>query len=45
VETVTQDSAAMPVFEPGTHSFRRNGIRNLPVEIFQGRLRRAMETN
>jgi hypothetical protein len=44
VETVTQDSAAMPVFEPATHSFRRNGIRNLPVEIFQGRLRRALET-
>jgi hypothetical protein len=45
VEIVTQDSAAMPVFEPSTRSFRRDGIRNLRLEIFQGRLRRALEKN
>lgn len=45
VETVTQDSAAMPVFEPSTRSFRRDGIRNLRLEIFEGRLHRALEKN
>jgi hypothetical protein len=45
VETVTQDSAAMPVFETSSRSFRREGIRNLRLEIFQGRLRRALEKN
>ena len=43
VETVTQDSAAAPVFDPRTHEFRRNGIRNLPVATFQIKLRKALE--
>jgi len=43
VETVTQDSAAMPVFDPQTQQFRREGIRNWPVELFRERLRGALE--
>ena len=42
-ETVTQDSAAAPVFDPRTHDFRRSGIRKLPVAIFQLKLRKALE--
>ncbi len=43
VETVTQDSAAMPVFDPQTQQFRREGILNWPVELFSERLRGALE--
>jgi hypothetical protein len=43
VETVTQDSAAAPIFDPRTREFRRGGIRNLPVAIFQLKLRKALE--
>ncbi len=43
VERVTQDSAAAPVFDPLTHQFRQGGIRNLPVTIFQLKLRKALE--
>jgi hypothetical protein len=43
VERVTQDSAAAPVFDPQTRKFRHGGIRNLPVTIFQLKLRRALE--
>src|SRR5260370_19614441 len=42
VERVTQDSAAAPVFDPRTHQFRHGGIRNLPVAIFQLKLRKAL---
>ena len=42
-ETVTQDSAMEPIFDPRTRTFRRGGIRNLPVGIFQLKLRRALE--
>lgn len=42
-ETVTQDSAAMPVFDPQTQQFRREGVRNLPVDLFRERLRGALE--
>lgn len=42
LETVTQDSAAMPLFDPRTRQFRRGGIRNLPVAIFQLKLRKAL---
>lgn len=42
-ETVTQDSAAMPVFDPQTRVFRREGTRNLPVSIFREKLRGALE--
>jgi hypothetical protein len=43
LETVTQDSAAMPVFDPRTHQFRHGGIRNMPVAVFQLKLRKALE--
>jgi len=43
VETVTQDSAGAPVFDPRTRKFLRGGIRNLPVAIFQLKLRKALE--
>jgi hypothetical protein len=43
VERVTQDSAALPVFDPGARQFRHGGIRNLPVAIFQLKLRKALQ--
>ena len=43
VERVTQDSAAAPIFDPLTRQFRHSGIRNLPVAIFQLKLRKALE--
>lgn len=42
-ETVTQDSAAVPVFDPQTHRFQHGGIRNLPLAIFQLELKKALE--
>lgn len=44
-ETVTQDSAAAPVFDPSTRQFLHEGIRNLPVAMFQRELRKALERN
>jgi|tagenome__1003787_1003787.scaffolds.fasta_scaffold20974135_2 hypothetical protein len=41
-ESVTQDSATASVFDPGTREFRRNGIRNLPVPLFQAKLWKAL---
>ena len=41
-ETVTQDSANAPIFDPRTRTFRHGGVRNLPVAIFQLKLRRAL---
>jgi len=43
IETVTQDSALAPIFDPRTRSFRHGGIRNLPLPIFQLKLRKALE--
>jgi hypothetical protein len=43
LETVTQDSTAAPIFDPRTRKFRHGGIRNLPVAIFQLKLRKALE--
>jgi hypothetical protein len=43
VETVTQDFAATPVFDPQTREFRREGVRNLPLTIFREKLRRTLE--
>ncbi len=43
VETVTQDSALAPIFDPRTRIFRHGGIRKLPVAIFQLKLRKALE--
>jgi hypothetical protein len=43
VETVTQDSAVVPIFDPRTREFQRSGTRNLPVASFQLKLRKALE--
>lgn len=43
VERVTQDSSAEPVFDVRTREFRRGGIRNLPVAVFESKLRKALE--
>ncbi len=42
VETVTQDSAAIPLFDQQAHRFVHDGIRNLPVTTFQMKLRNAL---
>jgi hypothetical protein len=42
LELVTQDSAASPVFDPQTKQFRHGGVRNLPVQAFQLKLRKAL---
>jgi hypothetical protein len=42
LETVTQDSSAGALFDPETRTFRRMGIRNLPVAIFIERLHQAL---
>jgi len=39
-DSVTQDSAEIPVFDPATDTFTRAGTRNLPAEIFEQRIRR-----
>ena len=43
IETVTQDSAAAPLFDPQTRRFVHEGIRNLPVSVFQMKLRKALQ--
>jgi len=43
IERVTQDSAAVPLFDPRTRRFQHGGIRSLPVAIFQLKLRKALE--
>ena len=42
-ETVTQDSAAASMFDPQARRFVHEGIRNLPIIIFQMKLRKALE--
>jgi len=41
-ETVTQDSAEIPIFDPETHAFTKMGVKNLRLEVFQERLRREV---
>lgn len=41
LETVTQDSASAPVFDARTRTFRRGGIRSLPVAIFREQLHKV----
>lgn len=43
MERVTQDSAALPVFDPLTKQFRHGGVRNLPLPVFQLKLKRSLE--
>ena len=40
IETVTQDSAEIPVFDPATETFTREGTKNLAAEIFEQRIER-----
>jgi len=40
VEMVTQESAETPVFDPATETFTKTGVKNLPAEIFEQRIRR-----
>jgi hypothetical protein len=42
-ETITQDSSAAPPFDPHARRFVHDGIRNLPITIFQMKLREALE--
>ncbi len=41
-ETVTQDSAALAVFDPTTRQFRSEGLRNLPLDEFRSRVTAAL---
>ena len=41
-ETVTQDSAEMPVFDPEAHAFTKMGVKNLRLDVFQERIRREV---
>lgn len=43
METVTQDSAAIPLFDSQARQFVHEGIRNLPIAIFQMKLRKALQ--
>lgn len=43
METVTQDSALTPIFDPRTRAFRRSGVRNLPVGLYRAKLWKALE--
>jgi hypothetical protein len=43
MESVTQDSAGATIFDPHAQEFRHGGIHNLPVAIFQLKLRKALE--
>ena len=40
--TITQDSAALAVFDRCTHAFRRDGLRNVPLDNFEQRLRATL---
>ena len=41
-EIAAQDTAAFPVFDPGTRRFETSGIRDLPVAEFRSRVEAAM---
>ncbi len=43
LERVTQDSASSPLFDLATHKFRHWGVRNLPLPVFQLKLKHALE--
>ena len=42
-QTVTQDSATASLFDPQVRRFVHEGIRNLPISIFQMKLRKALQ--
>ena len=41
-QTVTQDSSAFAVFDPGTRTFRTEGVHRMPIDEFRGRLASAV---
>jgi len=41
-ETVTQDSAETPVFDPASNAFTKAGAKNLSVDLFEQRIRREL---
>jgi hypothetical protein len=41
-ETVTQDSAEIPVFDPEAKAFTKMGVKNLRLDVFQERVRREV---
>ena len=41
-ETVTQDSAETPVFDPASNAFTKAGVKNLSIEVFEQRLHREL---
>jgi hypothetical protein len=41
-ETVTQDSAETPVFDPASNSFAKSGVKNLSIDAFEQRLHREI---
>lgn len=41
-ETVTQDSAEIPIFDPEANAFTKMGVKNLRVAVFQERVRREV---
>jgi hypothetical protein len=41
-ETVTQDSAETPVFDPASNSFTKTGVKNLYIDLFEQRLHREI---
>jgi hypothetical protein len=43
-ETITQDSASFPIFDPGSRQFQTSGIRNLPVNSFREQVDTALLT-
>jgi hypothetical protein len=41
-ETVTQDSAETPVFDPASQSFTKTGVKNLSIDLFEQRVQREL---
>jgi hypothetical protein len=41
-ETVTQDSAEMPVFDPASDTFTKTGVKNLSIDVFEQRIHREI---
>ena len=41
-ETVTQDSAETPVFDPASESFTKSGVKNLSIDAFEQHVRREV---
>jgi len=44
-ETVTQDSSAFAVFDATSRTFRREGIRRMPIDEFRARMAAALARN